>query len=543
MSASACISTYKTHRMEKKPANHELNAAEQLDALEIVCRSLAAVLKKRADEEPDGGMAGFFEQLEGIDFAYLRRQLGGEPDTLSMLAELKSVTQEKDQKIIEFKTSLADLVVENRNLQKQHQALQDRFNSLNSQLNQMQLHSKDLSLKHSAATANLEAREKELETANSELQELRARSYHLKSLCADYEDQIKKQEQELSATLAENSCLKQSSEKAVSDLDHVANSNRQLRLSLESLQQRESELENTIDALQREKNHVQMQLNRMLTGLNKMAVYQQPDNTSQESSLLEPRTLAPYLPFCFPERLPAAISFRREIRLKQPASLQRRKLPAPKSFSQFSGQEEPVMPAHIRTQAARMKTSLKKPFEMKFHAVYRVQPKLSIALDVGHTLRFNDDFALLYKPPVSYNTLQTTSSRTVTMLISRKLREDEIFTRSYNLFMNYLIREIVERNFKSDDLFTITMNAEKAEMEKPGELKNTNIFLETLAFRHRFQLQSQRIKMADASFNYSFKRSNRLKSVLEMFGNTINSMVQKYDIVAAPRHGNSEPEK
>jgi hypothetical protein len=79
--------------------------------------------------------------------------------------------------------------------------------------------------------------------------------------------------------------------------------------------------------------------------------------------------------------------------------------------------------------------------------------------------------------------------------------------------------------------------------DEPAEFKNSNIFLETLAFRHRFQLQSQRIKMADASFNYSFKRSNRLKSVLEMFGNTISSMVQKYDIVATPPHGKSEPEK
>jgi len=529
--------------MEKKPVNPELSAAEQLDALEIVCRSLAAVLKKRVDEGSDSGTAGFFEQLENIDFASLRRHLAGEPDTLSMLSELKSVITEKDQKIVEFKTSLADLVVENRNLQKQHQALQERFSALNTQLSQMQLHSKDLSLKYSTANSNLEAREKELESANIELQELQSRSYQLKSLCADYEDLLKKKEDDLSKTLDENKRLKQSSEKAVSDLDHVANSNRQLRQSLEALQHRESELVKTIEVLQREKNHAQTQLSRVLTGLNKMAVYEQPDNRSHESSLLEPKTLVPYLPFCFPERLPAAISFRREIQLNQPGSLQRRKLPAPKTFAQYSGPEQSIIPAHVRTHAARMKNRLKKPFEMKFHAAYHIQPKLHITQDMFQQLIYDDNFALDYDLPISYNPVQTTSSRAVRMLISRKLREDEIFTNSFDLFMNYLIREIVERNFNSDDLFTIFTNEIRVVADEPAEFKNSNIFLETLAFRHRFQLQSQRIKMADASFNYSFKRSNRLKSVLEMFGNTISSMVQKYDIVATPPHGKSEPEK
>jgi len=529
--------------MEKKPENPELSAAEQLDALEIICRSLAAVLKQRVEKESDDGISGFFDQLESIDFASLRRHLNGEPDTLSTLSELKSVISEKDQKIIEFKTSLADLVVENRNLQKQHQVLQDRFSALNSQLNQMQLHSKDLSLKYSTASSNLENREKELETANTELQELRARSYQLKSLCADYEDQLKRREQELTTTLTENSRLKQSSEKAVSDLDHVANSNRQLRQSLEALQQRETELVKTIDALQREKNHFQTQLSRVLTGLNKMAVYQQPDDTSQNSSVLEPARLVPYLPFCFPERLPAVISFRREIQQNQPASLHRRELPSPKTFAQFNDRQPPAMPTHVRMRAARMKVALKKPFEMKFHAAYRVQPKLVINNEMNRQLSYDDHFAMRYELPDSYNTLQTTSSRAVRMLISRKLRNDEIFTNSFDIFMNYLIREIVERNFNSDDLFTILINEIRVVAGAPAVFKNTNIFLETLAFRHRFQLQSQRIKMADASFNYSFKRSNRLKSVLEMFGNTINSMVQKYDIVATPPHGKSEPEK
>ncbi len=528
--------------MEKKPAITELNAAEQLDALEIICRSLAAVLKKRAGNDSDSGIAGFFEQLESIDFAALRRQVAGEPDTLSTLSELKSILAEKEHKIVEFKTSLADSVVENRNLQKQHQALQERFNAINIQLTQMQLHSKDLSLKHSSAAANLESREKELEAVNLELQDLRARTYHLKSLCADYEDQIKQKEQALAATQTENAGLKKNNDKAISDLDHIANSNRQLRLSLDALQQRETELVKTIDALQREKNHIQMQLSRVLTGLNKMAVYRQPDDSTAETSLLEPKALVPYLPFCFPERLPAAVSFRREIQQKQPVTLQRRTLPTPRSFSQYMGFEQSTMPAHVRIKAARMKPSLKKPFEMKFHAAYRLQPKLSMPQKICRDIVYDDNFKTQYDRPAAFNIIQKISSRKVKMMIFRKLRDDAIIINSFDLFTCYLMREIVERNFNVDDIFTLTFNDQRAKAESPTSLKKPNIFPEKLAFRHRFQLQSQRIKMADASFNYSFKRSNRLKSVLEMFGNTINSMVQKYDIVATPGHGKSEPE-
>ncbi|HAE37540.1 MAG TPA: hypothetical protein DCG57_02740, partial [Candidatus Riflebacteria bacterium] len=181
--------------MKNKPEKIELSAAEQLDALELICRSLAETLKRRQPDYADDGIAGFSEQLDTIDFSSLRNRLclpygeADTSDTSARLEELRSLLDENEQKTNEFKSSLADSVVENRNLQRQHQALQDRFNSLNTQLTQMQLHSKDVSLKYSTASTNLEARERELETANTELQELRSRTYQLKSLCAEYEDQ------------------------------------------------------------------------------------------------------------------------------------------------------------------------------------------------------------------------------------------------------------------------------------------------------------------------------------------------------------------
>ena len=190
-----------------------------------------------------------------------------------------------------------------------------------------------------------------------------------------------------------------------------------------------------------------------------------------------------------------------------------------------------------------MRTALKKPFEMKFSETYHLQPRLALPHCVVQNNRYDDDFELHYSLPSSHHAIHTTGSRQVIMLISRKLKNNGIFTSSFDMFMNYLTREIVERNFNADDQFTISLKGMNTDTKELATMKITNIFLETLAFRHRFQLQSQRIKMAAASFNYSFKRSNRLKSVLEMFGNTINSMVQKYDIVATPDHGKSEPEK
>lgn len=534
--------------MKKQPDNIEISAAEQLDALELICRSLSAIIKKRPTSSADDGIAGFSDQLNSIDFAGLRSRLGlahahAESDTLAMLEELRSGLNEKERKIQEFKNSLADSVVENRNLQRQHQALQDRFNTLNTQLTQMQLHSKDVSLKYSTASSNLETRERELETANVELQELRARSYQLKSLCADYEDQLKKQEKELKDTCNIDAKLKQENEKAIKDLEHIASSNRELRQTLEALQQRETELVKTIDALQREKNHIQMQLGRMLTGLNKMAPYQPADTSSSESSLLEPKTLVPYLPFCFPERLPPVIRFRREIQARQPVSIQRQPPSPPKIFAQKGDLGMSVMAAHLRTQTARIKLPLAKPLDMQFHAPYRLRPRLAMQEQMLNCYRIQDDFAPEYNRPGSFSVLQKKSSRIVKLLVSRNLRKSEIITDSFDLLVNYLTSEIVTRNFHSDDKFTIVCKEMLIPANATGKMKYTNIFVETLAFRHRFQLQSQSMKMADASFSYSFKRSNRLKSALEMFSNTISSMVQKYDIVATPQNGKSDHDK
>ncbi|MBU1108204.1 MAG: hypothetical protein KKB51_16145 [Candidatus Riflebacteria bacterium] len=535
--------------MKKKPVSLEVSAANsQLDALEVLCRSLAAILKKRPDSDLDDGLAGFCDQLEGIEFDELRHLVNNSSDTASSevasnLEELRRGLDEKERKIQEFKNSLADAVVENRNLQHQHQAFQERFNTLNTQLTQMQLHSKDISLKHSTASANLEIREKELEVANTELQELRARSYYLKNLCADYEDQLNKQAKELTEITSDNVMLRQTGEKALSDLEHIANSNKQLRQSLEALQQRETELEKTINALQREKNHLQTQLSRMLTGLNKTAVYQQPDTSSSDSSLLEPKTLVPYLPFCFPERLPPAIRFRREVQAHLPVSMQRQPLPTPKIFAQFSGFDSSLMAVHVRTQSARIKSPLKKPLAMQFHTAYHVRPKLPLQQHMQGRYDFGDVFTSDFAQTEELSLLQKKSSRIVKLLASRNLKNSDIIENSFNLFIDYLTHEIVSRNFNSDDKFTMVFEAMQTISAEINKMKFTNIFAETLAFRHRFQLQSQGMKMAAPSFNYSFKRSNRLKSVLEMFGNTISSMVQKYDIAATPRNGSSDPEK
>ncbi|EKD81439.1 MAG: hypothetical protein ACD_39C01810G0003, partial [uncultured bacterium] len=138
--------------MKKTPVKIEISAAEQLNALEVICRSLSAIIKRRAPNTAEDGLAGFCYQLDKIDFEGMRSQIAVKPvsdgsDTAARLDELRKGLDEKEQKIQEFKNSLADSVVENRNLQRQHQALQDRFNALNTQLTQMQLHSKDVSLK------------------------------------------------------------------------------------------------------------------------------------------------------------------------------------------------------------------------------------------------------------------------------------------------------------------------------------------------------------------------------------------------------------
>ncbi|MFZ5951559.1 MAG: hypothetical protein ACOYXC_12695, partial [Candidatus Rifleibacteriota bacterium] len=104
--------------------------------------------------------------------------------------QLKTELENKEQKIQEFKFSLADTVIESKNLQKKNAELTETINRLRGEITQMQLHTKDQGMKLSNIEKNYKISQNELSQASEELRQFRDQSYSLKARCADLEDQL-----------------------------------------------------------------------------------------------------------------------------------------------------------------------------------------------------------------------------------------------------------------------------------------------------------------------------------------------------------------
>jgi len=104
-----------------------------------------------------------------------------------------------------------------------------------------------------------------------------------------------------------------------------------------------------------------------------------------------------------------------------------------------------------------------------------------------------------------------------------------IFTYSIDLLLSYMSRGIFEDHYLNLNLDSdwIITDTELNYLKKPLEI--SNIFMEKLAFRYRIQLKSHPMYIARKTVLRSIKTS-KLKTVLETFGNTINSMVRKYHL-------------
>ncbi len=462
-------------------------------------------------------------------------------------AELKAELASKDQKIQEFKLSLADTVIESKSIQKRSAEQQETIVKLRNEIAQMQLHTKDLSLKLATAEKNFQATQTELATANEELLELRERSYALKGRSADLEDQIRAfdvQIQELTRTNLE----KDKEIDRLSKLSERLDSSFELtRTQRNALEERSNELEATIETLQREKNIVQGRLDKLLTGLPRSVSYANPRPPELEESLLEPRGFLPYLPFCFPERVPHVISFRREV-----------KHSFAKNFPRENPPPVPIFPHDfkVRFDGGNVRSFAFKPV---FHcsitdeftqALPPPVPDAQISADRGDFYFCAKDFfpvlveaelqAALHKP-------QQILVRSSVLKPARKLEmlnkpEFGIHTYSLDLLLSFLTRNIIESNYRELRHAEPLITGEATFINKDGAIKTANIFNEKLAFRYGYQLKSHKLNLHRVNFAQSFRRGAGLRSVLETFGNTINSMVQKYDVFSSSKPGKNTKE-
>lgn len=526
--------------MSQKPGKSERNSLPSpVETAQSLSQRLMEVVKSQPESNNDLELLHLAEML-----VQATEQLAAD-SVDSGLSRFKQELEQRDEKIHEFKISLADSVIEFKGAQKELQAAHERNSALATQVSQMQLHSKEITLKLSSATANLEAREAELETLRKEVMELRSRVYQLKSANAEYESHLHEAGKSIEHIEREHASASATRDKALRDLEHVITSNKELKKSLELFEIKEKELIDTVDALQKERNHLQGRLSSLLTGLNKTVEYHLPQPSTGESPVLEPAMLPPYLPFCFPERMPSVIKFRREIGKAFPAAFSRRQPQVPRTFT-------PPVESAPPTEAIR--TVMKRP---RIRPVHMADMKLvhKPVTPAFPTMNFSkvrqqyqssvliggrqDMLAAMLADKMPFRWWKAGRSLTRALRMSTR-PAFSVSTWSLELYLRYLATTFVRQNFRPSEAPLQHDFKWAGVSASPDALNFSNIFNEMLAFRHRFQLKSQKLEAPQLTLTHSFLRGNKLKSVLETFGNTISSMVQKYEIIPTSQTGNGE---
>jgi len=522
---------------------------QKLEAVRDYVRHLLKLARVLPETEENSQLLNSLARLGEIDFATLI----DESETLMRVAsspsDLEKFRQEidvREQKIYEFKMSLADSVIDLKNAQKASITAGEQSAALNAQVTQMQLHTKELALRLASATSSLEKRESELEVAHRELDELRSRSYQLKSQNVEYERHLKFSAEQVEQAEKEQKSAFAMREKAEKDLEHVMTSNREMKNSLENLEMRERELVETIDVLQKERNHLQNRLSSLLTGFNRTVSHSQSTGYATQNAVLEPAILNPYLPFCFPERLPAAIKFRREIDTSFPASYSRR---VPKAPPVFISLAKPAYPGNeaIRSQnrPPRIKPTPKKELALAMlpSRPRRVLMPYQAAYSIDQLARVSVEFK--QGQPARVVALKQIWWQKTAKLYGMNMKAAHnhafaIISNSFDLYLQFLISTIVRQNdIPSESRLEHILNGNKKNrsVEKLDLAIN---FQETLAFRHRLQLKSTKLEAPGATLQQSFKRGNKLKSVLETFGNKISSIVNQLESIPNSRSDNGE---
>ncbi|MDD3148912.1 MAG: hypothetical protein PHD82_16585, partial [Candidatus Riflebacteria bacterium] len=123
---------------------------------------------------------------------------------------------------------------------------------------------------------------------------------------------------------------------------------------------------------------------------------------------------------------------------------------------------------------------------------------------------------------------------------SAQSRTFSIISNSLELFIKFLASTFDRQNYNPAEN-PLEHACKLPKSARDHDRLNFSInFNETLAFRHRLQLKSTKLDMPRTTILQSFKRGNKLKSVLEMFGNTISSIVHRFESIPNSRSDNGE---
>ncbi|GEM_PF-1920497 len=455
------------------------------------------------------------------------------------LDQLKTELETKELKIQEFKFSLADTVIESKNLQKKNAELTETINRLHGEITQMQLHTKDQGMKLSNIEKNYKISQNELSQTSEELRQFRDQSYSLKARCADLEDQLRELDQRVNQLTGEGAAKSQEIDRLKKLTDRLNASFELIRTEKNTLEERSSELEATIDVLQKEKNRLQQRLDNLLVGMPKAVSYSAPDESSIDRSLLEPVSFSPYIPFCFPDRIPEVIGLKKNIRHSFAKTFPKENPPPAQLFPHnFTLRIE-----QIQARFFAFKPSFNCSIASEFYHLF--PPLVPVETPEHNLVDFRPIEAANYQPAEDtrlffpalkkpQKLLQRSQSVNATHRIKMKAWPAfGIHTYSLDLLLSFLSRTIIEGNYRDLRHPGPLVIPEATILNRSYIMKSAKFFNEKLAFRYGYQLKSHRLNLHRAEFMPSFKRGSGLRSVLETFGNTISLMVQKFDFFSS----------
>lgn len=319
------------------------------------------------------------------------------------------------------------------------------------------------------------------------------------------------------------------------EIKDISEQNDKLRGRITLGEFKEKELAATINKLQLENAKLKKQIENLLS-ISTAITYTQDVPEAKDVTVLNPSKFSTSLPFCFPEKLPVLIRFKREIRDSMRGSLFVRQSTKafPKIFTHQSNHYEKTMP---HNSAFRSKMIFAKILSWnniyKFSNIEKLKmPNISQLTFAQKYIKSKIAFAARFmRNSYAPSRLSTRNMSDKPLPLSFKMPEPPKLNpikNSYELFMNYLSTTII-----IDSSWHLAKKRVELLM-KPVEEKTEKFlikdiyFNETLAFRHRKSIQFTNRMTQKTEIKFEFIKESKLKNVLTSFGKTLDFMVKQF---------------
>ena len=520
--------------------NKSLKPNQQLEVLQELARRLNTSLTQQSMAEDSSEIPeDFFGDVcflsKKLTYYLSEFKISSQSDVTPIQNDLIAMQKElqlAEKKINEYRSSLADSYVEIRNCQNEIKQLKNEKSELTLEVSQLNTQLKAVNLDLSAAQANIKAKNDLLADLENAMGDLRDKNRDQSEQIFDQNEEKESLQTDFTNVVKELADLRAKYAKLNTDFECVNATYTTLKANNDNFELRENELLSCIDNLQKEKNNIQNRLNGLLIDVNKYVPHY--TNEPQSSSVLNPREFNVFLPFCYPERLPAR-KMLVEVQSTYKSAIGPQKPLFNKCFpsSMFDIRPEKEQP-HIFTQKHSIK--MEPVFCLDFaindiapyvpgldiYNVHAVHIKNRLPLDCVQTGQFEHSPLPECKPAIQIKLdppIPLKYQKVVMMYI-------RLF--SMEAFLNYIAGRFVPLEsaipIKAYD-YKIPNDDRYDDFEVVNPIPDSY----RLTSRKFITTRQESMPYERPTLRLTVTQGAKLRNVLEMFGNTISDFVQKYD--------------